>query len=100
MPVLAYAMQKGGVGKTTTALSLGTELAQAGARVLLVDLDPQSNLTMALGLDPTQIEQSVYEVLMNPSMGPGFATIKTAHGVDLVPATLALAGAELTLAGR
>ncbi|MEN9935860.1 MAG: hypothetical protein RLZZ387_2439 [Chloroflexota bacterium] len=100
MTVLAFAMQKGGVGKTTTTLTVGVELAKQGARVLLVDIDPQSNLTQALGYDPTEIEHSVYEVLLNPTHGPGFATVTTPHGVDLVPATLALAGAELTLAGR
>ena len=100
MTVLAIAMQKGGVGKTTTTLSVGVELARLGARVLLIDIDPQSNLTQALGYDPTVIEHSVYEVLLNPTHGPGFATITTDYHVDLVPATLALAGAELTLAGR
>jgi chromosome partitioning protein len=100
MPVLAVAMQKGGVGKTTTARDLGSELVRLGKRVLLVDIDPQGNLTQSLGYDPTQIEQSVYEVLLNPTHGPGFATLRTAHGIDLVPANLALAGAELTLAGR
>jgi len=100
MTVLAIAMQKGGVGKTTTALSVGVELAQMGARVLLIDIDPQSNLTQALGFDPTTIAHSIYEVLLNPTYGPAFATITTDYGVDLIPATLALAGAELTLAGR
>lgn len=57
MTVLAVAMQKGGVGKTTTTLSVGVGLAQLGARVLLIDLDPQSNLTMALGYDT--IEQAL-----------------------------------------
>jgi cellulose biosynthesis protein BcsQ len=64
--ILAVAMQKGGVGKTTTTLAVGSELARLGARVLLIDLDPQSNLTQALGYDPTQIEHSVYELLLNP----------------------------------
>src|SRR5690349_15009324 len=100
MTVLAFAMQKGGVGKTTTTLAVGVELARMGTRVLLVDLDPQSNLTQALGYDPTQIAHSIYEVLLNPTHGPSFATLQTTHGLDLVPATLALAGAELTLAGR
>ncbi|NTU83450.1 MAG: ParA family protein [Chloroflexales bacterium] len=100
MTVLAIAIQKGGTGKTTTALSLGVELARMGRRVLLIDIDPQSNLTQAVGYDPTQIEHSIYEVLLNPTYGPGFATLTTSYGVDLVPATLALAGAELTLAGR
>ena len=100
MTVLAVAIQKGGTGKTTTTLSLGVELARMGRRVLLIDIDPQSNLTQAVGHDPTQIEHSVYEVLLNPTYGPGFATLATSYGVDLVPATLTLAGAELTLAGR
>ena len=60
--------------------------------------DPQSNLTQALGYDPTQLEQSIHDVLLNPTHGPGAATLRTDHGVNLVPATLALAGAELTLA--
>ncbi len=100
MTVFALTMQKGGVGKTTTTLALGTELARNGLRVLLVDLDPQSNLTLALGIDPDAAAQSVYEVLLNPTAGAEFAITPTAHGVDLIPATLALAGAELTLAGR
>ena len=100
MTIFAVAMQKGGVGKTTTTLSLGVELARMGRRALLVDIDPQGNLTQALGCDPTQITNSVYEVLLNPTHGPSFATLATSYGVDLVPATLTLAGAELTLAGR
>ena len=102
MAVLAIAMQKGGVGKTTTTLSLGVELARMGAKVLLVDIDPQGNLTQGLGVDPTSIKNSVYEVLLNSGLGVGyaFATIASGYGVDLIPATLSLAGAELALAGR
>ena len=55
MSVLCLAMQKGGVGKTTTSLAVGVELAKLGKGVLLVDIDPQSNLTQALGYDPTQL---------------------------------------------
>lgn len=98
--ILALAMQKGGVGKTTTALSLGAALAERGRRVLLIDIDPQANLTQGLGIDPTNLEYSVYEVLLNPEQGTAFATVATAAGADLVPATLELAGAELELAGR
>jgi chromosome partitioning protein len=96
----ALAMQKGGVGKTTTALSLGTMLAGRGRRVLLIDLDPQANLTQGLGINPANLEYSVYEVLLNPERGVGFATCSTSSGVDLVPASLDLAGAELELAGK
>lgn len=97
--VLALAMQKGGVGKSTSALSLGAVLAAKGARVLLVDIDPQANLTQGLGVDPAAVEYSIYEVLLNPDQGIDFAAIHT-QAVDLVPATLALAGAELELAGK
>jgi chromosome partitioning protein len=100
MSVLCFAMQKGGVAKTTSTLAVGVELAKLGAQVLLIDMDPQSNLTQALHYDPTELSHSVYEVLLNPTHGTDFATIRTTHGVDLIPATLALAGAELALAGR
>ena len=98
--VLALAMQKGGVGKTTTTLSLGVALARRGQRVLLIDIDPQANLTQGLGVDPGALDYSIYEVLLNPERGVDFATIATGAGVDLVPSTLALAGAELELAGK
>jgi len=98
--VLAMAMQKGGVGKTTTTLNVGVALGKRGHRVLLVDTDPQANLTEGLGIDHNELEYSIYEVLLNPKQGVGFATIHTEAGVDLVPSTLALAAAELTLAGK
>lgn len=98
--ILTLAMQKGGVGKTTTSLSLGVALAQRGAKVLLIDIDPQANLTQGLGIDPADLEYSVYEVLLNSQHGTSFATVTTDSGVDLVPSTLALAGAELELAGK
>ena len=98
--VLAMAMQKGGVGKTTTTLNVGVMLGARGHRVLLVDTDPQANLTEGLGIDHNELEYSIYEVLLNPKHGVGFATIHTNADVDLVPSTLALAAAELTLAGK
>lgn len=100
MTVLAVAMQKGGVGKTTTTLSLGVELARMGRRVLLVDMDAQSNLTQGLGLNPVSLTRSVYDVLMDPAHGIAAAVQRSDYGVDLVPATLGLARAELVLAGH
>ncbi len=98
--VICFAMQKGGVGKTTSTLNVGVGLAKLGAKVLLIDIDPQANLTSGLGFDPASLKYSIYEVLLNSSKGAEFATIPTPAGVDLVPSTLALAGAELELAGK
>jgi len=73
--IFSIAMQKGGVGKTTTTLSLGVNLAHNGARVLLIDLDPQANLSQGLGVDLEDLEYSIYEVLLNPEQGTAFATL-------------------------
>jgi chromosome partitioning protein len=100
MPVLALAMQKGGVGKTTTTFSLGVELARLGRRVLLVDVDPQSNLTMVAGYDPAAISCAITEVLLEGPQRVHQAILHSPEGIDLLPATLALAGAEPILAGR
>lgn len=100
MTVLAVAMQKGGVGKTTTTLSLGVELVRLGRRVLLVDMDAQGNLTEAAGVDPAAVTRTVYDVLIDPAQSLDTVTITTDYGVDLIPATLSLARAELVLAGH
>jgi chromosome partitioning protein len=68
--------------------------------VLLIDIDPQANLTQGLGFDLDQLEYSIYEVLLNPDNGAAFATVQTDAGVDLIPSTLDLAGAEAELAGK
>lgn len=96
---IALALQKGGVGKTTTTASLGMELAQSGARVLLVDTDHQGNLTTALGVSVGPDDPTIYELLINPQMSV-YPIVATDYGVDLIPATMRLAGAEMRLASK
>ncbi len=96
---LAVANQKGGVAKTTTVASLGAALAEQGARVLLVDLDPQACLTFSLGIDPEDLELSVHHVLTK-GMPPAEVLLHTEDGVDLLPATIELARAEADLLTR
>ncbi len=96
---LAVANQKGGVAKTTTVASLGAALAEQGASVLLVDLDPQACLTFSLGIDPEDLEVSVHHVLTK-GLSPQEALVGTEDGVDLLPATIELARAEADLLTR
>ncbi len=95
--ILAVANQKGGVGKTTTCVNLAAALADLGKRVLVVDLDPQGNATMGLGVDSRQLEQSACELLLGES--PTTAVIQTGLecGVDLIPANTDLTAAEVAL---
>jgi chromosome partitioning protein len=88
--ILAVANQKGGVAKTTSVASLGAALAEQGARVLLVDLDPQACLTFSLGIDPEDLELSVHQVLTKGTP-PSEVIVRTDDGVDLLPATIELA---------
>src|SRR5512142_3008576 len=92
--VIAFANQKGGVAKTTTTLNLGVALAEQGLRVLLVDLDPQGNLTMSQGLNPDTIERSMFDVLVHR-----LPIQEVVHHteVDLAVSSIDLAGAELAL---
>lgn len=94
---LAVVNQKGGVGKTTTAVNLATSLAQAGRRVLLIDCDPQGNATSGLGQKET-VEQSIYDALTGgASLADVILRDVTVPGLDLAPATLDLAGAEMEM---
>jgi chromosome partitioning protein len=92
--VIAFANQKGGVAKTTTTLNLGVAFAEQGMRVLLLDLDPQGNLTMSQGLNPDSIERSMFDVLVHRL--PIDEVIHHAE-VDLAVSSIDLAGAELAL---
>ena len=100
MHVLTFALQKGGVGKTSTTLAIGVELARQGLRVLLVDMDPQSNLTTAIGVDQSQLPRSIYDVLLAPDDGVSGVIVDTPYGVALAPAKLVLAGAEMMLVNQ
>jgi len=92
--VIAFANQKGGVAKTTTTLNLGVALGELGHRVLLIDLDPQGNLTMSQGMNPDAIERSMFDVLVHRV--PISDVIHTVE-VDIAVASIDLAGAELSL---
>ena len=95
--ILAVANQKGGVGKTTTAVSVGASLAELGRKVLLIDIDPQANATSGLGIDRSQVQTSVYDVVV---LGRSLADARiptVVPGLDIVPSDIALAGSEIEL---
>jgi chromosome partitioning protein len=98
--IYAIAQQKGGVGKTTTVINLGAALAEAGKRVLVVDLDPQGALTAGVGENPPAIDQTIYDVLRNGNVRIVTVIRRTVLEVDLVPANIDLAAAEIELASE
>jgi chromosome partitioning protein len=95
--VMALANQKGGVGKTTTAVNLGASLAEMGHRVLLVDLDPQGNATTGLGINARNLELSVYDVILRDVPLEDCIEPSSLRNLFVVPATIDLAGAEIEL---
>ena len=95
---IACANQKGGVGKTTTVVNLGSYLAVAGERVLIIDLDPQGNATSGLGLDRNAIERSVYDAVIDGVQLGELIVTGPIDGLDVIPSAIALAGAEVELA--
>jgi chromosome partitioning protein len=96
---IACANQKGGVGKTTTVVNLASYLAIAGDRVLIIDLDPQGNATSGLGVDRSGLERSTYDSIVDGAALQAVVLRDVSDGLDLAPATIALAGADVELAG-
>jgi chromosome partitioning protein len=102
MPIISIAIQKGGSGKTTTALNLGAALSQQGKKVLLIDADPQANLSQSLGIED-EPRYNLYSELKKEILQEGGrlsdAIVPTASGIDVIPASIDLAIVELEMAG-
>src|SRR5712664_478387 len=98
LPILAVVNQKGGVGKTTTAINLSAAVAELGHPALLIDLDPQANSTSGLGLDPARVRLNIYYLLTGEATVEQVAGPTGVSGLTLVPSHIDLAGAEIELA--
>ena len=97
MRSIALLNQKGGVGKTTTTANLGACLAMLGKKVLVIDMDPQANLSVHLGVDIHSLKYSVYDIIRGACKPDGVILSTKIHGLDIIPANIDLSGAEIEL---
>ncbi|MCR5453350.1 MAG: AAA family ATPase [Lachnospiraceae bacterium] len=99
--IIAIANQKGGVGKTTTAINLSACLAEAGKNVLVIDMDPQGNTTSGFGIDKDQVENTVYELVLDEcSIKESIVEVEGLPTLKIIPSSVDLAGAEIELLGK
>lgn len=97
--IIAIANQKGGVGKTTTAINLSACLAEKGQKVLAIDMDPQGNMSSGLGLDKNSVEKTIYDLIIGESEVEEVLQKKTLENLDILPANVDLSAAEIELIG-
>ena len=97
--IIAVANQKGGVGKTTTSINLSACLAEAGQKVLVVDVDPQGNTTSGLGVDKNNVENTIYELMLGECTVEECIITNVLDNLDVMPSNVNLAGAEIDLIG-
>ena len=96
---IVVANQKGGVGKTTTAINLAASLAELGQRVLVADMDPQGNTTSGLGIDKEDVENTVYELMLGECSIEEAIVVSEYENLSVLPSNINLAAAEIELVG-